>query len=101
MRELDVLVPHDSGVKHSDSFGRQNGAGLLGAFFTNVVWHEHTDGLRCTDADDVVAYAISMAPDRMTEEWVQELHAAVSAVMAANDGVFTVTKDTGVFVASQ
>lgn len=98
-KELDDLVSHSNGVTYAQNFGRENGADILGASFGRVQWHQHVDSIRCTNADDLVAYVASLAPEAITDDEIAGVRAQVIAVMEANDGVFALTKDTGAFVA--
>lgn len=98
MRELDALTTDSNSRGYAAAFGRENGHAILSQSFGYVTWHPHEDSLRCTDADAVVAYVASMAPEHAPSAKVRT---EVETVMAANDGVFAITKDTGAFVASQ
>jgi SAM-dependent methyltransferase len=83
--------------EYTTRFGRENGAEILGASFGDIEWHDFPDELRCTDADDVVQYIASMAPLSIGAAQQSALRDAVVARMV--DGVLTVTKDSGLFVA--
>lgn len=95
MREIAEL--RGAGSEFPKRFGRENGAAVLGEAFTDVTWHHYDDELRCTDADDVVAYIASMEPGELTAGERAELRHRIEQRMV--DGVFRVTKDTGAFVA--
>jgi SAM-dependent methyltransferase len=75
------------------AFGRENGAELLRTQFAHVEWRTYEDELRCTDVDDVVAYVRSI--DKSDDPDLRDRIAARFV-----DGVMTITKDTGLFLAS-
>jgi len=59
------------------------------------------DELRCTEPSDVLAHVRSLPPgEQASAAQVNELRRAIDARVAAGGGTFTITKDTGCFVAS-
>jgi len=100
MRELDDVVTaviHRPMADHATRFGTANGAAILGGAFDSVEWRGYDDELRCTDADDVVAYIESMSPGEVTPEQRAALRDEIEARMV--DGVLRVSKETGLFLA--
>jgi SAM-dependent methyltransferase len=83
-----------------DIFGTVTGRPILDRSFNDIRWHEYPDELRCTVPDDVVAFLTSAPPgEDATPEQREELRRAVDRRFAAGHGVFTVSKETGVFLA--
>jgi len=91
LKEIFAIVAADS--RMADAFGRENGEAQLRAAFTKVAWRQFHDELRCTEIDDVVAYIESTGRPQPAE-----LREVVAQQFV--DGVFTITKDTGLFLAS-
>jgi SAM-dependent methyltransferase len=87
-------------LRHHEVFGAQNGAGQLAEFFDDVTWYSYDDRLLCTDIDDVVAYICSTPPgeDASSDQRAQLRH-IIAGQMAEHDGVLSVTKDVGAFIA--
>jgi SAM-dependent methyltransferase len=87
---------------HPDLFGSVTGAPILGRGFSRVEWRPYEDVLRCTDPDDVVAFLTSAPPgEDASAEHRDELRRMVQDRCDAGGGVFTVSKETGVFLADQ
>jgi SAM-dependent methyltransferase len=87
-------------LRHHEVFGAQNGGGQLAQSFDDVTWHPYDDRLLCTDVDDVVAYICSTPPgEDATSDQVAQLRHIVGGQMAEHDGVLSVTKDVGAFIA--
>ncbi|MDP1803965.1 MAG: class I SAM-dependent methyltransferase, partial [Acidimicrobiales bacterium] len=85
-----------------EAFGRETGRPLLGRAFGEVRWEQYDDELHCTDVEDLMAYVCSSPPgEDATPEQLAALRAALTAAMAAGDGVLRVDKDTGCFVAER
>ena len=81
-------------------FGPVNGLAILKQHFESTEWRSFDDSLRCTDVDDVVSYMTSTPPgDRATPEQLVKLREETQRRMDTGDGVLTVTKETGVFLA--
>ena len=72
---------------------------MLRAAFGSVELTRYPDRLRCTDPGDVLAFMTSTPPaDTAGVEEIDALRAAVDNAFARGDGVFEITKDTGVFI---
>jgi SAM-dependent methyltransferase len=83
-----------------DIFGPVSGLAVLQQHFGSSEWRSFDDGLRCTNVDDVVSYMTSTPPgDRATPVQLVKLREETQRRMDAGDGVLTVTKETGVFLA--
>ena len=74
-------------------FGRENGEQQLRAQFRGVEWRTFEDELQCTDVDDAVAYVRSI--DKTDDPGLRQRIASQFV-----DGVLRITKDTGLFIAS-
>jgi SAM-dependent methyltransferase len=82
-----------------DAFPPSDAAAFLVELFDEVTWTRYDDVLHCLDADDVLAFALSYPPgERATQQQAAEMRSLVERVMAANDGVFVVHKDTGAII---
>jgi len=105
MRELNQLsqavfgeAPNGFG---SLSFSLESGEPLLRRHFDSVEVHAKTDVLRVTDAQDVVNYLRSFPPgDDADDATLRILEVQLSRRMAAEDGVFPITRIAGYMVAS-
>lgn len=81
-------------------FGALSGLPMIKAVFGEVEWRTYADQLRCTDPADVIAYLTSFPPgEDAGPEIVAELSRAVHDRFENGSGVFTITKDSGAFVA--
>jgi ubiquinone/menaquinone biosynthesis C-methylase UbiE len=107
MRELDVLLDgfvssHDKEWKASfrRPFTLENGPEQLAPYFDAIEIRPYKDSLRVTDEDALVAYCLSIdipglrEPDRQAA-----LATRIHERMAAQGGVFTITKSVGAFTA--
>jgi hypothetical protein len=84
----------------ADVFGSVNGRELLEKDFEHVEWRRFEDELRCTNADDVVAYLTSIPPgEGATSEELRQLRGAVDYRVRKGKGILRVTKGSGVFLA--
>ncbi len=62
--------------------------------------YAYVDQLRCTSPDDVVAFLTSAPPgEDASPGQLRELRDAVERRFAAGGGVFTISKETGTFLA--
>jgi hypothetical protein len=94
-----VLRP-PGGVPGSGSFSLESGRPYLERHFATVGVHPGTDILRVTDAQDVVNFIRSYPPgDEASEDQLQRLDAELAARMAAQGGVFPITRIAGYLVA--
>jgi SAM-dependent methyltransferase len=85
----------------TEAFGCVTGRPILQACFNRVAWHTYSDELRCTNADDVVAYLTSSPPGEDADQHcLDALAATVRAHFDGPEALFRITKDTGAFVAS-
>jgi SAM-dependent methyltransferase len=85
---------------HTDIFGSVSGRSILEASFADVEWRPYDDELRCTDPDDAVAFLTSSSPgeDASADE-LRDLRRAVGRRFDEGEGVFRITKESGVFLA--
>jgi SAM-dependent methyltransferase len=104
MKELTALSNTVLGAPpHSGSapFSLESGRPILGKYFQNVEVKEMTDVLRVTDARDVINYLTSFPPgDEAGEATLESLNRELASRMAAQGGVFPVTRVAGIIVAS-
>ena len=83
----------------SSAFELENGADLIGAAFGQVEKRLYEDALVVTEADPLVDYVLSTAPESLkTPAGIAALRALVADEMAAT-GAILITKDTGLFIA--
>jgi SAM-dependent methyltransferase len=88
-------------LRHHEVFGAKSGATLLADMFRDVLWHPYDDELRCTDVDDVLDYVCSTPPgEDATPDQLVKLRRTIEAEMALHDGILTVEKDVGAFIAT-
>jgi SAM-dependent methyltransferase len=82
-----------------EPFGAHNGSAILSEHFSSVEWCSYDGDLVCTNADDVLAYLVSLPPgERATDDELQRLADAVARALTEGDGALHVTKETGAFV---
>jgi ubiquinone/menaquinone biosynthesis C-methylase UbiE len=104
MKELNELSravfgtpPHDG----SAPFSLESGLPILGKYFQNVEVKEMTDVLCVSDAHDIVNYLRSFPPgEGAGETTLRNLDRELALRMAAQGGVFPVTRIAGYMVAS-
>ncbi len=81
-------------------FGSVSGLPLLQELFATVEWRTYPDQLRCTDPDDAIAFVTSYPPGEDADAGqLAALDRSVRARFRDGEGVFTITKQTGAFVA--
>lgn len=81
-------------------FGTESGAPILRRHFGDVEWRRYDDELRCTSADDIVAFLTSTPPgEDATRAQRARLRRLADDRLCAGGGVLRVTKETGVFLA--
>ena len=105
MQELHVLMGRFDtsllswGKSAAAAFCLENGAEQLSAFFDQVTMRRYEDDLFVTDADMLLAYILS---GRLTldDDQQAELAAFVRHEVAASPQGFFITKDSGVFEAT-
>jgi ubiquinone/menaquinone biosynthesis C-methylase UbiE len=104
MEELTALSHAVLGAPpHAGSapFSLESGEPILGKYFQNVEVKEMTDVLRVTDAQDIVNYLTSFPPGEDAGEiTLQNLDRELALKMAAQGGIFPVTRIAGYMVAS-
>jgi len=84
------------------NFNMENGGEQLRTYFDHVELIPYEDGLRITDAEVVLNYALSMGSfsvNPITEEQLEHLRSLVQAEINTR-GAFYVQKTTGLFIAS-
>ena len=111
MKELPLLVPEEirqtstsfrvRGEGEALAFRLENGRSLLEPYFNQIDLHLYDDGLYITEVEPLLAYAFSMIkPDEdVPETAVTQLRQAWAAKIEADGGIH-ISKDSGVFVAS-
>jgi len=88
-RMIDYTVHH---------FGLESGLPMLEDAFEEVELHRFPDELRATDARHVLDYLTSYPPgEDATPAQADEAAAMIDEELAAGGGVFTITKDVGLF----
>jgi SAM-dependent methyltransferase len=102
--ELEALTAHVFGVQQhelgSGSFSLETGRPYLERHFATVTAHPGTDILRVTDGQDVINFIRSYPPGiDATEDQLKQLEAELAARMAAQGGVFPITRTAGYLVA--
>jgi SAM-dependent methyltransferase len=105
MAELNRLSHAVFGAPSSDmssaSFSLESGEAILRRHFQSVAVHAATDVLRVTEAQDVVNYLRSFPPgDAADEAALRVLDQELASRMAAQGGVFPITRIAGYIVAS-
>ncbi len=104
MRELFRMLdrvspgPKTRPVPVEEGFSLQDGAGLLGEWFTEVAMTRRDDSLEVTEAGPVVAYGLSTGRYDLSGNRAARLAELVEKEIAAN-GRFRITKETGLFEA--
>ncbi len=77
------------------SFTLENGAELLGRYFSDVERRQYIDSLRVTDIDDLTAYIKSY--NEIPDSVDSELYALVQNGFS-KDGIFHIQKEQGMFI---
>jgi SAM-dependent methyltransferase len=105
MKELPELVARfdsEESVFLSNKdipFTLENGAEQLKPFFTEVQIRRYPDELRVTDVDVLVDYALSGMRLGLEDDRREEFADFIKQEMTANDGVISIKKDSGIFLA--
>ncbi len=85
---------------NAEVFGSTTGGPILHRRFADVEWRPYPNTLRCTSVDDVVAFLTSAPPGQdATPGQLEDLRRAVERRFDAGAGVFTITNETGAFLA--
>jgi hypothetical protein len=80
-------------------FGSATGAAILRRNFASVERRDYVDSLRCTVPDDVIAFLTSAPPgEDASPEQMEILRRAVQKRFDAENGVFTISKEVGLFI---
>lgn len=82
-----------------ETFTLENGAEQLGTWFKHVILRRYPDSLRVTQAAPLVDYILS-GRIRMNSERRQAFLQFVEAELQRQGGAITITKDSGIFLAS-
>lgn len=106
MREISELVRQfDHRIVLSaealyERFGRENGAALLGEYFENPRWMLYEDALEVDRAEPLIEYILSCHGNQ--NQYILERYAKFRGFVAdrIKRGVFHITKEAGVFLAS-
>ena len=86
--------------RNTDLFGTITGRAILRRSFEAVEWREYEDALRCTDPNDVVSFLTSASTgENASPDQLAVLQRVVEDRFEAGGGVFTISKETGVFLA--
>jgi SAM-dependent methyltransferase len=80
-------------------FTLDDGAAQLGAYFSDIQMKRYLDELRVADVDILVDYIFSGIRLRLEESRRDELTHFIQQEMSANNGVITIKKDSGIFIA--
>jgi ubiquinone/menaquinone biosynthesis C-methylase UbiE len=105
MKELPDLVERFDSKKgdfmrNSEiPFTLEDGAEQLSPYFSKIEMRRYIDELSVTDADVLVDYAFSGMRLGLDKSRRDEFTRYIQREMAANDGVITIKKDSGIFLA--
>jgi ubiquinone/menaquinone biosynthesis C-methylase UbiE len=82
------------------AFGSETGLPLVEEQFSGTEWRAFEDELRCTVADDVLAFLTSAPPaESATPDQLAAMRADIVRRLEAGGGLFRVAKESGAFVA--
>jgi ubiquinone/menaquinone biosynthesis C-methylase UbiE len=107
MHELDALLaqaaysPAWQNFKHNAPFTLENGEKVLAPFFSQIKLHLYEDALEITEAEPLIAYALS---GRLGQTDDSDKRAVLQALIEqdlAAHGVLHITKASGMFVAQK
>jgi SAM-dependent methyltransferase len=108
LRELDELVDRFDpelriweGFSASGSFTLENGGEQLAALFSNVTMERYHDALKVTEAEPLVAYALSGPGKALLTGTRLAAFREYIAQQVARRGIIRITKDTGMFKAQR
>jgi SAM-dependent methyltransferase len=95
----------DSGERPAFStktFSLENAPEQLQPFFPTITLHRYEDSLAVTEAPPLVDYLLSsVARHTLTDAWVAALTSHIEGEIAAAGGVYTIRKDSGMFIAQR
>jgi ubiquinone/menaquinone biosynthesis C-methylase UbiE len=85
----------------AEVFGSLTGLPMIQQHFSHVEWRPCQDHLHCTDPDDVMAFMTSTPPaEDASEGQLRDLHAAVARRFDRGGGSFDISKELGIFLAT-
>jgi ubiquinone/menaquinone biosynthesis C-methylase UbiE len=105
MRETyDLMAKFSDDGEHpvfsTRTFSLENAPEQLQPFFSTITLHRYPDRLAVTEAPPLVDYLLSSLPRHtVADEWIARMTRYVEQQIAASGGVYTITKDSGVFIA--
>jgi len=105
MKELpELLTRFDPAIEdylanEDFPFTLENGADQLKAFFSDVQMRRYLDDLKVTDVNIMADYAFSSMRTELVKDRRDEFVRFLEQEMVANDGVITIKKDSGIFLA--
>jgi SAM-dependent methyltransferase len=107
MGELDALLARHAALGHVPGqamcapFTLENGPAQLERWFGQIALHRYADTLRVTDAQAVIDYACSMDDARALSRETLALVRGEVEDQIARHGAFLITKNVGLFLATQ
>jgi SAM-dependent methyltransferase len=105
MKELpELLARFDPAIEdylanEDFPFTLENGGDQLKKFFADVQMRRYPDDLKVTDVNIMADYAFSSMRMELVKDRRDEFVRFLEQEMAANDGVITIKKDSGIFLA--
>ena len=106
MQELPTLLHKfdpDLSIEFQNTiveFTLENGGSQLEACFSSVTLQRYNDELVITEASPLVDYIMSGFGLNATSDKREALFEFIAAEMEQHDGIFRITKDSGIFIAS-
>ncbi len=108
MHEItDICKGFDEKIELSDkklyeTFGLENGAEILSAYFSDVKQYVYQDSLEITDADDLVNYIMSCHGNQndILAGRLSEFKKYITSILQ-REGCIKVTKNAGLFIAKK
>lgn len=103
MKEIDALVKKfDNSIYLSsnnlyDVFGKENGASILGQYFSDVEWIQYEDSLFVDNVDALIAYIVSCHGNQNEIILARYQEFRNFVIKEMKDGL-RITKDAGIFV---
>lgn len=81
-----------------ESFGKENGAGILSEVFDEVEWRQYEDSLLVTEAEPLISYVLSCHGNQ--NQYISDRYKEFRSFMKRRlSNGFHITKDAGIFVA--
>jgi SAM-dependent methyltransferase len=104
LQELRDLVarscPSADTTNVAAEFGLENGAAQLSRYFTHVTCHRQEDALVVTEAESLIAYALSMMCQTASRQDLEVFSRTVREQIA-EQGAIRIQKDSGLFEATK